>query len=209
MHQGRCRLGVAIQLPFRTAAWRPPDSDGATDNSFGLKRAADLEALDGNPSEISGCGFFRWPGPNLQVLQTNSCRQKHVRRDRQVPYPSSGGVKDRIGHGCPRSGDSNFPNPFGSQWVDMGVLFVHTEGIHIAHVCVRGDVIPGQVVVHPAAQLLVHHGVLVKSQADSPPHAADQLAPCCLRIQDPAAKQPIIRETRTCPKSASTRTSAN
>ncbi len=110
--------------------------------------------------------------------------QQRIRRNRQIAHALTGRMKNGICNGRSRTGNPNFADAFGPDGIDVLVLFFHPERIHLPDIGVHRNVVLSQVVVNPAAQPMVHHGVLVKRHADAPNHTAEQLAARGLCIQD-------------------------
>jgi hypothetical protein len=77
------------------------------------------------------------------------------------------------------------------------VRVVHPVRLDHRDVGVRGDVIAGEVRTDQATRGPVHGRLLVQSHREAPGHAADQLAACGERVDDPAGREDARPGTRS------------
>jgi hypothetical protein len=109
-----------------------------------------------------------------------------LRRERQLPEPPAGGVKDRVRD---RRRDTHLPDPAHPLGPErIGALVGARDEIYsdIRGVGIDWDQILAQVAGAPAAMPGIHPVALQESLAESPQHAARQLAACHLRVEQPA-----------------------
>ena len=69
--------------------------------------------------------------------------QQFIECNRQISYPSTGGVKHRVGDRCGRASDAELADPVGAER-RVGVGDVVDQNLDVRHVEIDRDVILGQ-----------------------------------------------------------------
>ena len=113
--------------------------------------------------------------------------QQLVRRDRQLPDASAGGVEDGVGDGRRDADHPELAHALDAERVDDLVVFLDEHRLDIVDVGVDRHVIVLQVRVHDPPVAVIDFGRLLQRHADAPDHAADLLAVRRLRVDDLAA----------------------
>src|SRR5580700_8585810 len=90
------------------------------------------------------------------------------------------GVRDGRG----RAGDSDFTNSFRPDWTYLLIVFIYPQNVDRTDARIGRDVILGKIIIHHPAEPFIVSILLVKREADTPDHAAHELAPRGLCVQN-------------------------
>src|SRR5262245_59791661 len=126
-------------------------------------------------------------GRFLRLASGRCAYQKLVECDRQSTDSLSGCMEHGVSYcrRCPD--DTKLTQTFDAEWVDDGIPFLDEEHVDIMHVCVDGDVVLRQIVIHETSELLVYHALLLEGHADAPDDSTHDLTSRRFRIEDAAA----------------------
>src|SRR5262245_46569560 len=124
----------------------------------------------------------------LQLAAGCGAYQKLVECDRQSTDSLPGCVEHGVRYCRCRPDNTKLTQTFDAERVDDGIAFRDEEDVNIMHVCVNGDVVLRQIVIHEASELLVHHALLFEGHADAPHDSTHNLTSRRFRIQDAAAR---------------------
>src|SRR5262245_37421745 len=93
-------------------------------------------------------------------------------------------MEDSVGHSGRGTDNAQFTETLDAQWIDDGIVLFYEDHFDLADIGVDRDMVFRQAVIDEATKSLIDYGFLVQRHADSPDQAAQNLATCCLGIEN-------------------------